>query len=104
MRKPPKPLRRQSKKRSVEAKVYAKRKKVFLAKNEFCDVCKQWTYPGDRDLHHVRGRAGKLFLDERFWIMVCGGMGGCHTRIHMDRKRAIADGFLGGAGEWGVCP
>ncbi len=102
--KPRKPLPRQSKKRAAESRVYAKRKKLFLAKNEFCDVCNHWTYPGDRNLHHKRGRAGKLYLDERYWMMVCGGMTGCHHKIHEDRKWAIANGLLGGPGEWGVCP
>jgi len=102
--KPRKPIRKVSPKRAAEAKIYRKRKAVFLEEHEECFVCGFYVYPEDRDLHHKRGRAGKLYLDERFWEMACGGMRGCHAKIHRDRKWAIANGLLGGAGEWGICP
>src|SRR5690348_17674287 len=95
------PIPRQSKRRSVEAKIYAQRKKVFLDTNDHCFCCGLFVYRPIRDLHHVRGRMGKLYLDERFWEMSCRH---CHDAIHSNRKWAIANGFLGGAGEWGVCP
>lgn len=102
--KPRKPLRKVSKLRAEQAKVYRARKKVFLETHEYCFVCGCWTHRALRELHHVRGRAGKLYLDERFWEMACGLDGGCHAKIHSERKWAIANGFLGGPGEWGVCP
>lgn len=90
-----------SKKRSAESRIYAKQKKVFLEEHCYCFVCKRFIYLPLRDLHHVRGRAGKLYLDERFWKTVCRH---CHKAIHENRKWAIEEGFLAGGGEWGVCP
>lgn len=94
----------QSKKRSVEAVIYRQRKKVFLEAHPVCFVCGEWFPMERRDLHHVRGRAGKLYLDERFWEMACNGPKGCHDMIHRNRKWAIANEYLGGGGEWGYCP
>ena len=94
----------QSTKRQAEAKVYRARKKVFLENTPTCFACGELVHPADRELHHKRGRAGNLYLDERFWEMACGGVNGCHAKIHRDRKWAIQNGFLGGPGEWGVCP
>ncbi len=102
--KPRKPLRKVSKKRAADAKVYAKRKKVFLTFNFYCFVCANFTYPTDRELHHLRGRAGKLYLDERFWRMACGGPLGCHAKIHANPKWAIDHGYLAGKGEWNTSP
>ena len=101
MRKPPRPLCKVSKTRAEQMKVYRARKKVFLETHEYCFVCGCWIALDIRELHHVRGRAGKLYLDERFWECACSD---CHAQIHTERRWAIANGFLGGMGEWGVCP
>src|SRR6516164_948396 len=96
---PRKPLRRVSQKRQAQLKVYAKRKKVFLEEHPFCFVC--WKHKEEMDLHHLRGRAGKLFLDERFWRAVCRA---CHDTIHKSIGWAMMNGYLATAGQWGVCP
>ena len=95
--KPRKPLRKVSSRRAQEAKVYRERKKVFLSANAVCFVCGEWIHPADRELHHVRGRAGKLYLDERFWEMACGGMKGCHASIHRNRNSETRAAPLDGA-------
>ena len=102
--KPRRPLKKVSDKRAGEMRVYRDRKAKFLLFHCHCFVCGEWIHLADRELHHVRGRAGKLYLDERFWEMACGGMKGCHSKIHREPKWAIANGYLGGPGEWGVCP
>ena len=93
-----------SAKRINESKEYAWKKKEFLEAHPNCFACGEWCHYADRDLHHRRGRSGKLYLDERFWAMACGGMRGCHTKIHQNPGWAIERGYLGGPGEWGVCP
>lgn len=100
-RKPRKPLRKVSPRRSAEAKVYRERKKVFLGEHTHCFSCKRFVYGPLRDLHHTRGRAGSLYLDERFWVMLCRH---CHDVVHTHQKWAVEEGLLAGAGEWNVSP
>lgn len=99
--KPRRPIPRMSAKRKKERVIYEKRKKVFLRDHCVCFVCDALVPPRLRELHHLRGRAGSLFLDERFWRMADRY---CHDMIHSNRKWAIENGFLAGAGEWNVVP
>lgn len=101
MRKPPKRIPSMSKKRAAESKVYAKRKEAFLTSHDTCFCCGLEIEFRERELHHVRGRAGKLYLDERFWEMACDR---CHRHIHDNPKWAMANALIGGMGEWNVCP
>lgn len=63
------PLRRVSKKRKKEARVYAVRRKAFLASHPFCwfDFCPN----ASRDVHHKKGRLGGNYLNEDTWMAVC---------------------------------
>lgn len=97
--KPRKPLKKVSDKRVGEMRVYAKRKKVFLKCHSHCEICWTWTPLDKRELHHKRGRAGSLYLDERFWLMLCPE---CHREVHNFPRQAIEAGYLAGAGEWNV--
>ena len=90
-----------SKKRAKDYVVYRRRKRVFLDTHDKCFACGEWIRPQNRDLHHTRGRAGSLYLDERFWEMVCRD---CHTRIHENPKWAVRMGFMAGPGEWNKVP
>ena len=92
-----KPLKRVSAKRARERVIYEKRKKAFLSENAMCYSCMD---PAT-DLHHERGRCGKLFLDERFWMALCRK---CHTWVHEHPRLAVERGLMAGRGEWGVCP
>lgn len=51
------------------------------------------------ETHHMRGRAGTLYLDERFWLGV-SKIG--HRWIHMNMDKARARGWLCAKGLWGV--
>lgn len=80
-----------SKKREGEARMYAKRKKVFLSKHPNCARCGAWKGFAVRDLHHWAKRAGKLYLEERLWLMLCRS---CHNWVHSDESRAQKQGWL----------
>lgn len=73
----------------------------FLDDNELCWSCGEHTPRHLRQCHHKRGRAGKLYLETRFWMMLCAD---CHAMVHREPKLAVARGLLAGAGEWGYCP
>lgn len=78
---------------------YAKAKKAFLKSHTLCFKCGAFIVPENRDLHHYRGRAGTLYLDERFWRMVCRD---CHSWIHNHPRYAIITKLMAGPGEWNI--
>jgi hypothetical protein len=61
-------IKKISDKRIKENKEYLILRVDFLAKteNQVCPITKQQT----TDIHHKKGRIGKLFLDTRYWIAV----------------------------------
>tara|TARA_R100000808_G_scaffold2522_1_gene9916 strand:+ start:4729 stop:5070 length:342 start_codon:yes stop_codon:yes gene_type:complete len=93
-----KPVNKVSAKRRAELKIYRKLRKQFLDENPKCAV-----YPNKKatDIHHVRGRAGRLYLCTRYWLAVCRQ---AHIRIGEEPEWARANGFLAQRGEWGKQP
>ena len=89
--KPRRPLRKMSKKREGEARQYAKCKKVFLREHPNCARCGTWKGFAVRDLHHWAKRAGKLYLEEKLWMMLCRE---CHDWVHRNEQQAQKDGWL----------
>lgn len=89
---------RQSKRREKEARIYQRKRRQFLKCHMRCQCCKD---NKSEDVHHIRGRAGTLFLDARFWLAVCRP---CHDDIHNPKLRAemIESEWLAGPGEWNV--
>lgn len=51
-----------SKARAAQMREYVNAKKEFLAKHKKCAI---WPYKRATDVHHARGRRGKLLLDQR---------------------------------------
>lgn len=49
------------------------------------------------DVHHVRGKVGKLLIDKRFWLLV-SRRGHCWIDSHPDEARAL--GWLCRKGNW----
>ena len=75
------PIARVSDKRSKEERIYAGKRVIFLAKNPTC----QANLPGicvrkSCEVHHKKGRVGKLYLDENFWLAACSE---CHKWIEL---------------------
>lgn len=90
-----KPIRRRSKSRQAIIGRYMELRQEFLEQHPLCAV-----YPNRRstDIHHIRGRAGNLMLDTRFWLAV-SRQG--HNRIHTEPEWARRHGFLAQQGQWG---
>lgn len=83
------PLRRASKKREQELKVYHSLKAYILSQRPYCERpgCLQEA----TQIHHVKGRAGHLLCDVTFWMALCQP---CHTWIHSHAKLAREAGLL----------
>lgn len=77
-------------------RTYRKRREWFLELHPFCAVM-----PDRRSetIHHQRGRAGPLLLDERFWIAV--SLDG-HRWIEDHKDEARKRGLLCQAGQFNV--
>jgi hypothetical protein len=86
--KPAKRISITSVKRKAEEKLYLKKKKEYLTKNIRCEV-KGCNRVSD-DLHHKRGRVGKLLYDERFFMAVCRNH---HTEIETNPDWAIENKY-----------
>jgi hypothetical protein len=102
---PPKKLRAVSRRRVKTNTAYRLKARAFLAMHPVCGVCGERT---SAEVHHTRGRAGTLLLDERFWMPVDHE---CHRKIHDhmdDARRAVwtrPDGttlpMIAARGDWG---
>ena|SRR5690348_8807137 len=86
--KKPKPISIRSVKRAAEEKLYLKKKKEYLTAHIRCEVkcCNRVS----EDVHHRRGRVGKLLYDERFFLAVCRLH---HTEIEINPDWAIKNGY-----------
>ena len=77
---------------------YRELRKKFLEDNPKCAV-----YPNKEatDVHHTRGRAGRLFLSVRYWLPVSRA---AHMRIGEEPAWARENGYICAKGEWGKQP
>lgn len=84
--KPRKPIRRVSKKRAQELRIYQYLYKAYLELNAKCEVC------GDPSeaVHHKRGRG--IHLNKIEFFLSCCNL--CHDRIHRSPAWARSQGFL----------
>lgn len=83
---------------------YNKRRVPFLAAHPVCPVllALQGVTRATETIHHTRGRAGALLLDERFWLAV--SMEG-HRWIEDNKAEAKRRGWtLPGGGAWNCYP
>lgn len=97
--KPRKPIRRRSAKMRGQMDIYRERKAAFLKKHPWCAVVPHDGRQRNRatEIHHTRGRAGTLLLDERYWLPVSASG---HDFIHDNPKLARDLGYLCKPGEW----
>jgi hypothetical protein len=105
-----KPLKRQSKKRAKESKVYMDKRKAFLAANRWCQwhlsellLSKGKNYttatapidwskvPRSTEVHHKKGRSGPHFLDESTWMAVSTK---AHRYIHAHGQESREKGYI----------
>lgn len=75
-------------KRIVEEKLYKKVKKEYLTAHLKCEVkgCNKVS----KDLHHMRGRIGKLLYNEKYFLAVCRDH---HTEIELNPVAAKENGY-----------
>lgn len=83
-----KPMRRVSKTRQKENKLYAQVRKDYLTTHPRCQVCV--TQPAC-DIHHRRGRWKSRLYDATYFLAVCRP---CHDRIHHNPEWAYEKGLL----------
>jgi hypothetical protein len=76
-----------SKKRSKEVAEYRNKKKKFLSENPRCAVFPKLMAI---DIHHIRGKIGSRFLDERYWLAVSREG---HNWIHDNEEEASKQGW-----------
>ena len=96
-----KPIRRLSKARCKLMTEYLKRVKIWKL-NPVNLMCGH-PHCGSKanDCHHKLGRAGKLILDERYWVPVCQTH---HEWIHTHPEAARKVGLLCAVGKWNSNP
>lgn len=91
-------MRRVSGKRSGENREYAKLRLAFLIEHPVCQACEE---AASSQVHHTRGRIGRLLCMVRFWMAVCRG---CHQWITEHPVEARERGWTCAAKEWNVVP
>ncbi len=68
------PIRKVSVKRADQNKIYLKKRKEFLSReeNKFCPVMKhfQGVVLPATEIHHMNGRQGERLNDEKYWLAV----------------------------------
>lgn len=84
-------------------RAYNRRVKAWKKEHPHCQVCldlrKVAKFPRIRatnDCHHVRGRVGKLLMDERYWLPVCRKH---HDEIHRFPAWAKVNGYIAAWGK-----
>lgn len=76
-----------SKKKAKELPEYSAKKKKFLEENIYCSVFPPLLAV---DIHHIRGKIGSRFLDERYWLAVSRKG---HDWIHDNEEEASKKGW-----------
>src|ERR1041385_1275308 len=85
------PLRKVSKKREGELRVYRVLKAEFLKRRPNCEIFEPCCTRKSVDVHHVNGRNGKRLLIVSDWLSCCRA---CHSIIHSRPQYAREMGFL----------
>lgn len=109
------PIRRVSKKRAQENRIYAKRRLIFLAAHPYCQIwllkmgktesdvvdgmvevedgmrSRLITVPPATEVHHMNSRHGWRLLDETEWLAVCRGQ---HEWVKSNQSAARELGVL----------
>ena len=98
-KKEPRWIPAKSEKRKIDDAKYAVRRRKFLNLNPWCRANIAGCTGHATDVHHTRGRAGSLLLDERFWIPACRR---CHDWIRSNVIEARSRALLCAEGLWNV--
>lgn len=99
-----KPIRKFTSKREAMKRQYAKLRLDFLINNPWCAWGLKQKPPiriRSEEIHHVRGRIGRLLNDQRFWLAVSTAG---HNWIHNNMDAARGLGLLCQKGQWNNVP
>jgi hypothetical protein len=81
-------LKAVSDKRKTQQRQYWSLRKEFLKEHPVCEDCRK---KRSGEVHHTRGRWGKLLVDTQYWMAVCWD---CHAKIHENPRLAREKGYL----------
>lgn len=84
------PINKVSNTRKVENRIYSTLRKVFLDNHPVCQIRRPGCRVKSSEVHHKKGRIGKLFLDVRFWLAACDR---CHKWAEKNPEAAKEAGF-----------
>lgn len=93
-----------SKKKIAIGKLYRAEAREFLLNNPWCAWGLKQNPPQHiraTQIHHQRGRVGRLLREQRFWIPVCQ-VG--HDWIHANIEAARGLGLICQKGQWNNFP
>jgi len=84
----PEPIKKVSDKRKVENKEYLDLRNGYFYNNPLCEVkfCNNLA----TEIHHKKGRIGKLLTDIRYFLAVCRE---CHNKIELNPILAKENGY-----------
>lgn len=80
------PINKVSKTRGKALREYAKVRKEYLEVYYVCAVCGFYA----KEIHHKKGRVGKLLCDSKLFLSVCSS---CHKTITDNPKWATEKGY-----------
>lgn len=88
---------------SKRSQGWVKCREAKLLESPFCEIGALRNLSPHKacDVHHSRGRAGKLITDDRFLMSSCRE---CHEWAHAHPAEAREAGALASASEWNVSP
>lgn len=78
LKRPNKPIPKISKSMAIKLREYAKLKKEFMKEHPICAADFNYCSILATDIHHSKGRVGKLLLDVKYFVPVCRS---CHRKI-----------------------
>ena len=93
------PVKRVSKKRARENRIYTVKRKAFLEANQMCQLSGPLISAGvephctfeTTEVHHMCRRLGGNYLDERTWAATCAT---CHRYVETHAKLARTLGLI----------
>ena len=77
-------------KRKLENETYQERRIIFLLSRKVCEVNLKGCTKKSVEVHHKKGRIGKNFLDELYWLPSCRN---CHIYLELNPEIAKELGF-----------
>lgn len=86
-----KTLRRRSPKLAARMVRYYELRRIFLELHPYCQIRGPGCEIRSRDIHHRKGRYGRLLNETLFWMALCRV---CHDWVHDHSIEARKRGYL----------